>query len=170
MLSPIGDRLALLASLLSAACGCARSCPRCSLRAVDRAAGRQPGHLAAIVAGAQTDLTCGGAASYARALGASPAWVAFGAGPCVDEGALARLDDATRVSLLALDPSEPTHHGTLGAYLLDALGHATARADAPVPATTAVRPRRRAPRTVTPRRGVRKPRERRGLRTSEARA
>ncbi len=139
MPSPISERLALLAGLLSSACGCARNCPRCSMRAIDRAAGRQPGHCAAIVAGSQTDLTTTVAASYAGALGVSPAWLAYGLGVCVDPRE-AHHDH------YGLDPSDATHHAALGAHLLDALGRATLRAE-PTP-TAAVRPQRRTPRTV----------------------
>lgn len=117
------------------------------MRAIDRAAGRQPGHCAAICAGSQADLTTTVAASYAGALGVSPAWLAYGLGPCVDP-----CDEAP--GALDLVPFNATHHAALGAHLLDALGRATLRAE-PTP-TAAVRPQRRTRRTVRRARVTRK--------------
>ncbi len=127
--SPVGPRLARLAELLREACGCgqARPCARCSLRALDRAAGTAEGHAAAIIGGTYATVEHATVTKYAHALGVREEWLLCGSGNVLTE-------DASLPAPRDLD--DPADASVIGVALLTALLTATAaRKTSPAPST-----------------------------------
>lgn len=81
----------------------------CSLRELDRIAGRREGHAHALASGIITSPETETIASYATALGISRAWLAFGEGDPPTDDAIRAAVDAARGRIAApTDADDPT--------------------------------------------------------------
>lgn len=98
-------------------------CTRCSVRALDRAAGRKGGYGAKLIAGDIDAPSVGVVEAYASVSGVRPAWLAFGCGAMVEAlpthdpariGDRAALAAALRPFLAAPTTSTNTTRGAAG--------------------------------------------------------